>query len=41
MKVQALAEILHVTPQAIVTAAWLEPGLRKNADAKLSTHEAV
>ena len=41
MKVQALAEILHVTPQAIVTAAWLEPSLRKNADSKLSTHEAV
>ena len=41
MKVQALAEIMHVTPQAIVTAAWLELGLRKNAESNLSTQEAV
>lgn len=41
MRVQALAEVLHVTPQAIVTTAWLELGLRKNEDSNLSTQEAV
>ena len=41
MKVQMLADILHVTPVAIVTAAWLELGLRKNAESNLSTKEAV
>ncbi len=41
MKVHALAEILHVTPQAIISVAWLELGLKKNAESNLSTEEAV